>query len=213
MKRILYLGLDPARFHYEGELVHLPLIQIVPHPLEEVKGAFEKLPACTHVLLTSRQAAALTIDYASLLSISFEQKIYLAVGPGTAAVLKEQGLSCTHVAQEACGEGVVALLSKLDLSHSFLFFPHSSLARPLVKDYLLERHLPHLAFPLYDTHPRAVALPDLEAFDAIVFTSPSTVEAFAACCPCLPPYEKCHPIGPITQARLKQLFGKHSTSS
>lgn len=209
MKRILYLGLDPDRYQTDGELVHCPLIRIVPRPLEDVKEAFYQLGSCSHVLFTSRQAAMITLNQIRQMQMPFEQmqkKTYLAVGKATASILTEHGLPQPIIADEACGEGVVALLTRLNLKNAYLFFPYSSLARSLVRDCLQSLQIPHIAFPLYDTKLLSVALPELDAFDEIVFTSPSTVAAFARASLQLPPYAKCVSIGPVTQKALNDLY-------
>ena len=51
---------------------------------------------------------------------------------------------------------------------------------------------------------KAVVLPDLNLCDEIVFTSPSTVDAFIDLCGSLPEDIQLTPIGPITKNKLKE---------
>lgn len=202
MSRILYLGLDPSRYPANGELVHLPLIQIVPRPFE--KKAFQHFEKSTHLLFTSRTAVSLLMDHISLENL--KKKLFIAVGEATASLLLEGGLTPHFVAEKACGEGVVELLENFDTRSLSLFYPHSSLARNIINNYLKTRQISHFTFSLYDTKAIHCPLPSLDSFDKIVFTSPSVVAAFAALCPILPPFEKCVSIGPITQLSLNRLY-------
>lgn len=198
--KILYLGLDPARFPHEGELVHLPLIQISPRPFEgEIVTHFSKLSHFSHVILTSRVAAALFLEYsqkAGFPASSLANKHFVCVGKATAAVLQDEHIPMErfHVAHDERAEGVVQLIGELE-KRTF-FYPHSAQARPLIRRSLQGEHV--LAFPLYDTLFRDVNLPPLDEFDRFVFTSPSTVKAFAALSKKFPPLEKCVCQGPIT---------------
>lgn len=183
--KILYVGLDPSR--YPRPVVHCPVIQIYPYALPAIDW-----PAVTHVIYTSRVAAQLLPKP--------EGKCVIAVGKATAEALG----GADYVACDERAEGVVALLESLALNKAHVLYPHSARSRPLIRDYLEEKHIPHTAFALYETRPRPEAvLPDLDAFDEIVFTSPSTVEAFVALCGTLPA-KRLTAIGPVTEKALEK---------
>jgi uroporphyrinogen-III synthase len=204
-QKILYLGIDPSRFPHEGELIHFPVIETHSKPfVGEVKQAFEQLSVYTHIILTSRTAATLFVDYARKTRETYKEKIYLSVGTATTAYLKEQEIGHVLTADEQTGEGVVALLQELDLNGAHLFFPHSALARTLIPDYCNTHHIPLTAIALYDTKPTNIPLPNLDDFDQIVFTSPSTVHAFFAQIKKIPIHIQCLSIGPVTEASLKK---------
>lgn len=203
--RVLYLGLDPTRWTTEGDLTHLPLIRIVPRPFSEVQEAFAEMSFYTHVLFTSRATIPIFQDYAEQIGA----KTFLCLGKATAEALSDVGLQVHHIAKEPSAEGVVTLLEKLSLKGAYLFFPHSALARELIPNYLKKRGIKYRDLSLYTTAPNTILLPDLNEFDEIVFTSPSTVKAFRSLCHSLPPIDKCRAIGPITKKTLKKLW-KHS---
>jgi uroporphyrinogen-III synthase len=106
-------------------------------------------------------------------------------------------------AENETAEGVVELLEKHDFSGAYFLWPHSLLSRPLLSDYLASRKIPCDACVFYETHTRRPAsLPDLSLYDEIVFTSPSTVDAFVALYGALPTDKLLTPIGPVTAKRL-----------
>ncbi len=205
--RILYLGLDPSRYQTEGEITHLPLIHIVPKPFLEVAHLFEKLKNYTHVLFTSRSAIPPYVEYAfksGYLLSHLQEKRYLVIGEATSQALLEYQLTPHAIATLPTAEGILPLLDSQQVAS--LFFPHSSLSRPLLKTELISREIPHLSFPLYDTQFHKPPLPPLELFEEIVFTSPSTVKAFYQCTQNLPPLSKCRAIGPITKKSLEYFW-------
>jgi uroporphyrinogen-III synthase len=199
MKRILYLGTDPSALDVpNAEVTHYPIIQIVPRPLDD--PAYRQWDRYTHLIFTSKHAAQICQGHLQQLGRSFSGKEIIAVGARTAAHV--QG-AFVRVAEEETQEGVIALLQTLDLTGAHLFIPHSSRARSTLFDFLSEKGIVYTAIPLYDTcfvalEPR----PQVEDFDAIVFTSPSTVEAFRFFFGSLPPLTQCIAIGPITRRSL-----------
>jgi uroporphyrinogen-III synthase len=206
MKRILYLGLDPTRYPVEGNLVHFPMIETVARPFQgDVKIFFDNLPLATHVIVTSRTVATLFCEYAEKAGADFKKKVFLAIGEATGEILQQKGIH-SQIASEHTGEGIVELLSKT-LSPSYhIYYPHSAIARSIIKNYLETHRIPFTSLALYDTYPRSIPLPDLDQFDQIVFTSPSTVHAFFASTQKIPPYTKCIAIGPITQQAIEEKF-------
>jgi len=204
-KRVLYLGLDPSRYEGEHELTHLPLIRIEPRPLEGVvKNAFLNFENFTHVLFTSRSAVAIFLDYAQKLSlVDVHKKKYICVGTATAELLSDYQ---TLYPQEQTAEGVVELLKTLDLRASRIFFPHSKLSRPVIFQYLERNAISFQPLVLYDTVFNPVNLPSLDEYDELVFTSPSTVHAFAKLTHQRPLPSRCVAIGPITKKVLNHFI-------
>ena len=197
--KILYLGTDPSRYLHTGELIHYPVIRTIPIPaLEEaVKQAW---PRVTHLIFTSPTAVK---HWLSVSSFS-EQKQFIAIGPATASLLQQP-----LIAPFATQEGVIALLDTLDLSCAYLLLPRSSRARPRLTNYLQRRGIDFLAFDLYQTVPCDPG--PLPEFDEIVFTSPSTVEAFLQLHGSIPRAKKVTAIGPVTKSALPKIFEEEYT--
>lgn len=118
-------------------------------------------------------------------------------------MLRKKGLK-PLIAPCATQEGVIELVSHLQ-GHFFL--PHSKLARPNLVEYFQANKIPFFALELYTTEFQCPEpIPNLEEFDEIVFTSPSTVEGFLRIYKTLPKSKKLTPIGPITQEALSGRF-------
>ena len=176
-KCALYLGLKPPPGVY-----HYPMIKIVPlnPPI-----SFERI---THLIATSQTVLELIRPQEGI--------TVLAVGKKTASKVPANK---TYVAQQECAEGVIDLLKEIDRSTSNILYPHSAKARPLISDFLKEHRYRFREVLLYDTVYQALQpLPQLEQFDRVIFTSPSTVDAFFLAYRSIPSTLKVECIGEIT---------------
>jgi uroporphyrinogen-III synthase len=197
---ILYLGLDPSRYPCRGkQLWHYPLIRtekLVSPQIAEARLFWVK---CSHAIFTSRSAVSYWFE-----EVSPGDHHVVAVGKATAVALQEKGIF-PQVAKEETQEGVIACLQEMDPSQ--LFWPRSQKARPLLENYLQERGFPYMALDLYTT---VFLLPplieDWSGIQEIVFTSPSTVQAFFAIYPSIPQGVEVVAIGPVTKQALIDLF-------
>jgi uroporphyrinogen-III synthase len=211
MKRVLYLGLDPSHHSDPSEaceIVHWPIIRIVPIPLSEnqVNVALRNFEQYTHLIFTSKSAVPILKDYLHAMGKNWhsgQPKVTLAVGKVTAAHLTACGLTPTKVALNETAEGIVELLEELVLEGAHVFWPHSNQARNVIPAYLQTRGVAFCACPLYFPEYQALSpLPQLDSFQEIVFTSPSTVKAFLQVFGGLPENMTLKAIGPVTQAYL-----------
>ncbi len=215
MKTCLYLGTDPKHFAEKQpycRIIHTPLIRIEPRPVtdSELQQAYVKWPHYTHLIVTSKQSGRVLFDHLGALQIGELDKTWIAVGQITAQHLVERGVKVAHVATPETQEGVIALLETLDLQHSTLFCPKSSLSRPLLESFLKSKAIAYQASVLYDTHfVKPVFEPNWEHIDEIVFTSPSTVSAFIQIFGEIPADKVCTPIGPITAQALREKITRY----
>ena len=190
MIKALYFGLDPLRYQKRSlyQIVHCPLIKTLSRPFEE--PSLQQALACfnrvSHLLLTSRSAVFFFIFYlvqwACPVEVWQEKKI-LAIGGGTAEALRELPYpwtcSVSYRPQKETSEGVCALLQLLAPKPSFLLWPHSALSRSAIIESLQRLEIPYQAPILYDTVLEQPALlPSLEEFQVLIFSSPSTIDAF-----------------------------------
>lgn len=177
-KCALYLGLKPPQ-----GAVHYPMIRIVPlHPKISFQGV-------THLIATSQT----TLE---LIEPPFDLTV-VAVGKKTASKAQTREIL---VAEEECAEGILPLLAAIDPAASHLLYPKSKRARPLIEDFLRSNGYRCQVVDLYDTvvqspHP----LPDLHQFDQVIFSSPSTVDAFFSVFTSPPATLRFHCQGKITE--------------
>lgn len=208
MVRTLYLGLEPSREpSFEG--VHFPIITIEPLPLESpgIQAALAEWPHYTLLIFTSKIAVHLWQQYLKASRHSIQElasdTLTVAVGRVTASHLEELGFPNLIVAEQETAEGVIARLQTLSLRNPYILWPHSALSRPILNQFFESQGWRYRECVLYHTVPsQSIPLPDPSAFDQIVFTSPSTVDAWMARYGALPTTVKLIAIGPITQARL-----------
>lgn len=208
---ILYLGLQPPRPVQDEEIIHCPIIQICPRPIDS--KAFAQLDAYTHLIFTSKTAVDIFCSQGGkvLGKVPMIGKEILAVGHATALRLLEAGLPVTETASDERAEGIIQLLDKKDLSRAFIFWPHSAQARPLLKEYLEKRCVRFCECFLYDTLPqRPEPIPNLAQIDEIVFTSASTVDAFLQYFGRIPNDKKLKPMGPVTENYLTEILCRQS---
>lgn len=214
MKKILYLGLEvPPHLERDqktsNEVTHCPLIQILPRAFTDpsIKSAFAAFNSFTHLIFTSKSAVSIFFDFARAFGIGHEEislKTTIAIGQRTASKLEENRIQASLIATEETAEGLVKVLDPDALKTSHIFFPHSSLSRPVIGNWLKKHAIPHTACAIYDTVPNIPALlPDLTSFDEIVFTSPSTVDAFLKAYGSFPTGKTLSCIGPITERHLQ----------
>jgi uroporphyrinogen-III synthase len=213
-KHILYLGLDPTHYQTDGEIFHWPIIQIVPRPLQDsaLQQSLSHFNTYSHILITSKSTVRILKDYLPRLNIPLSvwaNKMTLAVGQVTAQHLYESGISPTLIAQEETAEGLIEELKHLNLKQAHVFWPHSARARSVIPDFLRIHHIRHTTCVLYEPHSCAPdQLPVLEDFDEIVFTSPSTVEAFLNIFSKFPSHARLKTIGPVTARFLEEQIKK-----
>ncbi len=200
-KRVLYLGTEEKK-----GMVHLPIIEIIPRDFQgfEIQTAMADFPEYTHVILTSKNGARVFCDCMEHYKVKLQGNKVFAVGKATAHALEERGITVDEVAVEETQEGVVHLLAMEDLDDAYVLLPQSSRARSALSSSLILRRVRHQKVSIYDTKKKIPSVkPDLENFDEIIFTSPSTVEAFSEIFTVIPKGIKLMSIGAITRNFLK----------
>ncbi len=212
MKTTLYLGTDPSHFasqgYVQGNLIHYPVIKIIPRSLEhpELVLAYADLEKYTHIIFTSKNAVAVFFEHHTHKQVLDNTKI-IAIGAVTAAHLKKREVHVNYTSEIESQEGLIFLLNRMHLDQAYFFLPRSSLARPELTEFFQEKKIRFLAADLYDTvTQKTEPIPDLEQIDEIVFTSPSTVDAFIEIFGSLPKNKRLISIGPITEQSIQKHY-------
>jgi uroporphyrinogen-III synthase len=208
MPNILYLGLNPPPYPNSANLIHYPVIRVVPRSSFDalIAAQFACLSHYTHFLFTSKSAVQVFFSFLNRLqpAFDFKQKYVIAIGKATALLLRQKGLS-PLISAVSTQEGMIEMLERMSTKDASFFMPRSSLARPVLTDYFRYKEIPFTACDLYDTvFQKKDPVPDLSDIDEIVFTSPSTVDAFLQIFQFIPLDKKITVQGPITGKYLKK---------
>lgn len=210
MKQVLYLGIDPTHFKTDGQVIHYPIIRIVPRSEDDpgVVALFENVRQYTHIIFTSKSAVCIFFLYMEKKGMhrSCLMRVQMIViGEVTALHLRRHGFEPVMIANNTTQEGIIEALDTLDWEGVYFLLPRSSLSRSVLVDFFDQNHIRYDAVDLYDTVISETApIPNVESMDEIVFTSPSCVEAFYSLYGCIPEQTRCIAIGPITQAALQR---------
>ena len=204
----LYVGLDPK--YWQTPVIHFPVIEIIPRSFHEnlIVDAFEDIPNYTHIIFTSKSGVNIFFDCLASRGFSLSSlrgKKIIAIGKITAKHIRQQGMAVYKIAEKETQEGMVDLLVNMkDIERSYLFFPRSSQGREVIIEALMVRKIKYRHCILYDTQPKIPTFkPDLDDFEEIIFTSPSTISAFRKIFGMIPKEKTITPIGPVTQDHLK----------
>lgn len=183
----LYLGLEPPKEDPLKKSIHHPIIKIVPRDTQ-----IPNLSPFTHLIFTSKTAVDIFFSHTKP-----DKHTLIAVGQATANRIRSYNFTPHIIAQEETAEGVVEELKSI--KNGTFLWPHAALARPVISNYFIEHKIGFEEWILYDTYPNIThPLPNLQIIDEVIFTSPSTVEAFFSHFKIIPPNIKLIPIGPIT---------------
>lgn len=219
----LHVGLTPPPPPPQPDVttLHCPLIATVPRDYRDPSLATiaATLSAYSHCIFTSKNSVKYFLELLRYYDVDPHKTLatmtILTIGTATAATLLTVNIPSHSIinAPIATAEGLCRLLDTLPLDshHSpHLLWPHSSLSRTTIGDFLTARKIPWQGCILYDTVVSAASqlqLPSLDSVDEVIFTSPSTIDAFVHLYGALPnpTTTALRPIGPITAQHLSRL--------
>ena len=207
-KKIIYFGLGIPPAHEGVEWLLCPLIQIAPVDLgtEELRRSRDVILQTSSIVVTSKVAAGMLqalLSYHHIPLTTLQEKIFFSVGRATTQALLASGWDRVITSPDETQEGLATTIAAHVTSQDLLFWGHSGRARSYLGDFL--RNLPcrtHTCM-LYDTLLIPPDRPiDLSAYDALFFTSPSSVHSFLQHLALPPCHLVCISQGPITKGAL-----------
>ena len=161
------------------------------------------------MIITSQQTVKhlfKLIEEAYFPTALIKDKKIISVGQATAKALQRKGLYASYIAKEESGEGIGKILDQIKWREgNHVFYPKSSLARPLIKDYLARKGVSFEALDLYE--PKSILLvqkPNLNDYDEIVLTSSSCVKSFFENFKDIPPHLKVVCKGHVTERNVQK---------
>ncbi len=158
-------------------VVEAPAIRIVP-----VDGPAPDLERYDLVCLTSPNGVQLLFDRLAAAgrdARAFAGTTVAAIGPGTAAALREHGVIADVVPERFVAEGLVEALAEVQVTRALI--ARAAAARDVLPDALRERGAEVDVLALYETVAEPLSDRELEAIeraDYVTFTSSSTVNFF-----------------------------------
>ena len=208
-KRILFTGLSKERFFMKGTYFHLPLIKIEPmEDYREFDSYLKNISEFDWIVFASRYGVehffkrlkAVGRDSRTLDSIKIA-----AIGNSTKNRLLDFGILVDLVPEEESSEGLLRRFQKEDLKDKRIFLPRSD-----ISDKGLSKNLTKLgakvttSFAYKNVIPEDLPDLDLNFFDEIIFTSPSTVRNFKKRYRSVPKNVKIKCIGDVTLKEAKR---------
>jgi len=179
--RLAALGAEP---------IELPAIRIEPRvDSKEVRRAVEGLHSYALVCLTSANGVRLlfeAIEEQGRDARALANATVAAIGPGTAAELRDRGVIADVVPERFVAEALVEDLSKLDLNGKPVLIARAAEAREVLPDALRGRGADVDVVALYETlaeRPDPDAIERAAEADYVTFTSSSTVRNFTQALP------------------------------
>lgn len=208
-KRILFTGLSQERFFTKDTYFHLPLIRI--EPLEdygEFDGYLKSLGKFEWIVFSSRYGAE--YFFKRLKCAGFDSRILnnikiAAIGASTKNRLLDFGIIADLVPEKESAKGLLERFKTEALKGREIFLPRSNLADKGLSSGLTRFGARVTSAVAYrNVIPEDLPDLDLNFFDEIMFTSPSTVRNFKKRYKRLPENVRIRCIGDVTLREAKR---------
>jgi uroporphyrinogen III methyltransferase / synthase len=205
-------GLARSLRRLGADVVELPAIRIEPRiDSDEVRRAVDDLYSYALVCLTSPNGVELLFEAMAAAgrdARALANATVAAIGPGTAAALREHGVLADVVPAESVAEAMVEALSEIDVEGRPVLVARAAEARDVLPDALRERGAEVDVVALYETvaePPDDAAIEAARDADYVTFTSSSTVRNLVrAVGDRLPAAARVVSIGPVTSAAARE---------
>jgi uroporphyrinogen III methyltransferase/synthase len=185
-----------------GQVVETPAIRIEALPVELPDPSDHSL-----ICFTSPNGVRLYFDALPGDARSLAGTRVAAIGPGTAAALRERGVEADVVAERFVAEGLLEALAGEPLEGRHVLVARAAEARDVLPDGLRERGAVVDVVALYETVAEPLDEAHAEALKGatyVTFTSSSTVRFFLEGGGAVPDGARVVSIGPVTSATLRE---------
>jgi uroporphyrinogen III methyltransferase/synthase len=195
-----------------AEVIELPAIRIEPRiATDEMRRIVDDIYSYALVCLTSPNGVRLLFDAladAGRDARSFANATVAAIGPGTAASLREHGVIADIVPEESIAEALVEALAEVEVEGRPVLVARAAEARDVLPDALRERGAEVDVVALYETvaeQPSDESIEAAQEAEYVTFTSSSTVRNFVhAVGDRFPREARVISIGPVTSAAARE---------
>lgn len=204
---ILFTGTDASFFEGEGNVIHMPLIELGPlKSAEHLKPVLSKLHTFDYIVFTSKHTVKYFFELIIFFKIDIEdvrkQKI-ISIGKITSQELKKYGIIPSLQPVDESSEGIIELVKKQEIKGAFILIPRSDMALQILPNglKLLGNHVV-TAIIYNNSIPENIVPVDLTNIDSIVFSSPSGVDNFLSIYGSVPQGKTFISKGKVTYKRL-----------
>ncbi|MFA5060325.1 MAG: uroporphyrinogen-III C-methyltransferase [Candidatus Omnitrophota bacterium] len=207
----LYLGTHPRKYASLGKIIHFPMIAIseIKFSRKDLASLSKRIQSSQLIILTSRFAVEYFLKSARKAKCSvrkFKENDFAVIGRDTADALIKAGIYPKVTAFPETSQGLLKALEKFFILKGIkILFPRSNLSNPYLKRELLKRGAVIHEVAIYKNQKPAKKNIPKEKINAIIFTSPSTVNNFLADFRVIPKEWNIFAKGPLTQEALKLL--------
>lgn len=225
-KKILFTGLSKERFFIKGNYTHIPMIEIKPlKDYNELDNWIKEIcyqpstinykPIFDWIVFTSRYGVEYFFERLNRFGYDsrclFGIKI-AAIGNSTANKLKEYGIIADLVPEKETSSGLLSEFKKIlkpsTINHKLstkIFLPRSDISDKGLSNALKKLGADVItSFAYRNVMPKDLPDLDLNNFDEIMFTSPSTVRNFKKRYKKIPRHIKARCIGDVTLREAKK---------
>lgn len=208
-KKVLFTGLDRERFFIQGTYFHLPLIKIKPlNDYREFDNCLINIREYDWLVFASRYGVE--YFFKRLRTIGSDSRVLYgikiaAVGNSTGNCLLDFGIKADLIPEKESSKGLIQEFEKIDIQDKKLFLPRSDISdKGLEKEFrkLGANAVTSVAYK--NVMPEELPDLDLNSFDEIMFTSPSTVRNFRRRYGKVPEGVKITCIGDVTLTEAKK---------
>ncbi|MCM8778914.1 MAG: uroporphyrinogen-III C-methyltransferase [Candidatus Omnitrophica bacterium] len=208
-KRILFTGISGERFFTKGIYFHLPLIKIEPlDDYTDLDKMIKQIEEFDWIVFSSRYGVEYFFKRFHKLGYDARRlnRIKIGViGNSTKNRLLEFGIIADLVPKVESSKGLLEEFKKIDLKDKKIFLPQSDISDKGLKVGLKLQGAKVTSCVAYrNVMPKDLPDLDLDFFDEIMFTSPSTVRNFVKRYNKIPKKLKVNYIGEVTRKELKK---------
>jgi uroporphyrinogen III methyltransferase/synthase len=205
--KVLVTGTNAARYQYLGQIVHTPLIEILP--LKDYSFLLSRLPKKNDfdwIIFTSKHAVryflqAFTDNDIDIRWLSGSKII--SIGAATSRELKSNRLIADLQAEQETTTGIIDVFIERNLTGSKVLLPCSELSTDELPDYLESIGFKVTPLVVYrNVQPEDPQFVDLNDIDIVVFSSPSGVKNFKSIYQKMPAHIRIITSGEITEKAL-----------
>lgn len=180
---VLVTGLTADQYLGLGNVIHQPLIEIVPIEMPDEFFRFIRfVHNYKYIIFTSRNSVKFFMEWVKTIGCdtsSLSKNIIVSIGAVTSAELEKHGVTPHMQPDLDSSNGIIEMFRSKGITGEEVLIPRSDIALNILPDGLRALGNNVHIITVYYTQPvKKIEKVDLSKIDIIVFTSPSGVKSF-----------------------------------